>query len=107
MSRPKTRAERQVEQLRETRPFVYRAMADVAEARGILVVDLVGHDQTPYISEARQDVMLALHRQGWSKTAIGGFLGCRHHSTAVYGIKRAKAREEAAQGAQQRARQIG
>lgn len=107
MTRATTKVERHVERLRKTRPFVYQALLDIATNRGLVVEDLVGHEREHYISEARQDVMLELRRQGWGVTAIGGLLGGRDHSTVCYGLRRAKAREEARQGAQRGATKTG
>lgn len=63
-------------------------VADAARLHGVPVAEIMGHNNAPRVSRARQAVMAEAHLRGLSTTRIGAVLR-RDHSTVLYGIKRA------------------
>lgn len=66
-------------------------IARIAEETGIQAERITGHERIRAVAHARQAVMLACHRAGHSKAAIGRALN-RDHTTVMHGIKVAMAR---------------
>lgn len=63
--------------------------------RGLTLDELRSRDRHRELVEARQDVALALRRDGWTLTAIGKLLH-RDHTTVLHSLRRAEAREQSA-----------
>lgn len=72
-----------------------RIACATAELHGVSVAELRGPSHERRIAWPRQELMLAAHKAGHSLTRIGDYLGGRHHTTVLHGIRRA--RERAAQ----------
>lgn len=68
--------------------------AGLAAAHGLTFADLTARDNSQRVSAVRQAAMLALWRHGFRLTEIGRVLS-RDHTTVLFGIDRAKAREAA------------
>lgn len=67
--------------------FPWRKIAtEIAVARGFTLADMQGPSHRKRISHCRQEVMYAL-KQGLSLEQIGRYLGGRHHTTILHGIR--------------------
>lgn len=76
---------------------IHEITYQVSEATGVSVADILGKRRFKHFVEARQAVMLAASKGGYSLTEIGHELGNRDHTTIMHGIRRAKERLEANQ----------
>lgn len=64
----------------------------IAARHGLCLADLIARDKSQRVSAVRQAAMLALWRHGFRVTEIGRVL-MRDHTTVLFGIARAQARE--------------
>lgn len=74
-------------------PFslVKTLVADAAHVHRVRPSAIMSKDRTARISNARDDVFLALRNHGWSYPRIGRSMG-RDHTSVMAGVKRARAR---------------
>lgn len=83
---------------RETMPTI---AARICEEYGVTIDDLKGDRRTLVLTRARQHAMADMHETGrYSMPQIGYFLGRRHHTTVLHGIRAHRARLAIVKGAE-------
>lgn len=88
MNRPLTRHEVEAAMFGVQHPEMHKIVADVSEATGVSVKEIVGYSRKAEAARARQLAMWKMHKTGASYHKIGKFLCCRDHSTIRHGVKR-------------------
>jgi chromosomal replication initiation ATPase DnaA len=79
------------------KPTMQAILEEVAGKWGLEPRDLIGVSRQRSVAWPRQEVMYRIHETGcFSTTQIGRFLGDRDHTTILHGIRRHKARLDAA-----------
>lgn len=63
-------------------------LAQVAQAHGLTPTAILSPTRLRAVSEARQEAMALMKKEGHSSTKIGLFLGGRDHTTILHGVKR-------------------
>lgn len=63
------------------------ALDDVSARFGLSKADLRGPSRQRYIAHARQEFMYLANKAGRSLPQIGLFLGGRHHTTVLHGVR--------------------
>lgn len=79
-------------------PLGATIIATTAELFGVTRHQITGASSAAEHCEARFAIMLALRRLGWSFARISHLLGRRDHTTAVHGVRRGEAIEQADPG---------
>lgn len=82
-------AGKRLEKQREAAAEVAEAFVEIA--RDLWSVDVLERTRVAHVCEARQAVMLALHRDGHSLQNIAAALGLQDHTTVIHGVRKAKA----------------
>lgn len=62
-------------------------LADVADAHGVALRDVLGREMTKHVMAARRELYARLRGLGWSYPSIGRFCGGRDHTTIMLGLR--------------------